>query len=109
MRWTEVQLEVPCALWPLWTNASLSHRCGKAKPMTAMLNRRTMVLAVTAMTLPITRFSALAQVDQKLTPDEARTLARDAWVFGMPLVYIDKQIDALTHTTKPDGHLAPIN
>jgi hypothetical protein len=32
-----------------------------------------------------------------LTPDEARTLARDAWVFGMPLVYIDLQIGQQTH------------
>src|SRR5262245_52581852 len=75
--------------------------------MTAMLNRRTILFAATAMTLPITRFSALAQSD--LTPDEARTLAREAWVFGMPLVYIEKQIDALTHVTKPEGHFAPIN
>ena len=75
--------------------------------MTAMLSRRTMLFAATAMTLPITRFSALAQSD--LTPDEARTLAREAWVFGMPLVYIEKQIDALTHVTKPEGHFAPIN
>src|SRR5262249_24000095 len=52
---------------------------------------------------------ALAQVDQKLTPDEARTLTRDAWVFGMPHVYIEKQIDALTYATKPEGHVAPIN
>ena len=70
--------------------------------MTAMLSRRTMLFAATAMTLPIIRFSALAQSD--LTPDEARTLAREAWVFGMPLVYIEKQIDALTHVTKPEGH-----
>jgi len=66
-----------------------------------------MLFAATAMTLPITRLSALAQSD--LTPDEARTLAREAWVFGMPLVYIEKQIDALTHVTKPEGHFAPIN
>src|SRR5262249_53556194 len=69
--------------------------------------RRTMLFAATAMTLPITRFSALAQID--LTPEEARTLARDAWVFGMPVVYIEKQIDTLTYATKPEGHVAPIN
>jgi len=68
----------------LLTDAPLSHQCGKEKPMTAMLNRRAMLLAATAMTLPITGFSALAQVDQKLTPDEARTLAvepqRKVWI-----------------------------
>ena len=77
--------------------------------MTAVLNRRTMLFAATATTLPITRFSAFAQVDQKLTPDEARTLARNAWVFGMPLVYIEKQLDTTSHVTKPQGPFAPIN
>src|SRR5262245_66673897 len=77
--------------------------------MTRVLDRRTMLLAATATVLPITKFSAFAQVAQKLTPDDARTLARDAWVFGMPLVYIEKQIDALTHVTKPEGHIATIN
>ena len=46
---------------------------------------------------------------QQLSPQEARTLAQEAWVFGMPLVYIEKQIDVLTHVTKPQGALAPIN
>ena len=72
-------------------------------------DRRAVLLAATATLIPIRSVSAFAQADQKLTADEARTLARDAWVFGMPLVYIEKQIDALTHTTKPEGHLAPIN
>src|SRR5215475_4916192 len=76
---------------------------------TPTFDRRTVVLATAATLLPIIKFSAFAQVDQKLTPDEARALARDAWVFGMPLVYIEKQIDALTHVTKADGHFAPIN
>jgi hypothetical protein len=44
-----------------------------------------------------------------LKPDEARSLAQEAWVFGMPLVYIEKQIDTVTHTSKPQGPLAPIN
>src|SRR5262245_66682494 len=74
-----------------------------------IFNRRKVLLAATWSLLPIRRFEAFAQADPKLTPDEARTLARDAWVFGMPLVYIEKQIDALTHVTKPEGHFAPIN
>ena len=40
---------------------------------------------------------------------EAGSIASDAWVFGMPLIYIDKQIDVQTHVSKPDGPLAPIN
>src|SRR5215831_13213935 len=77
--------------------------------VTRALDRRTALLAATATLLSIRSFPACGQADQKLTPDEARTLARDAWVFGMPLVYIEKQIDALTHVAKPEGHLAPIN
>ena len=78
--------------------------------MGQLLDRRTTLLAITATILPIERFSALAQgVDPGLKPDEARTLAQEAWVFGMPLVYIEKQIDTVTHTTKPLGPLAPIN
>ena len=77
--------------------------------MGPMLNRRTALLAMTASMLPVGTFSARAQVDPALKPDEARALAQEAWVFGMPLVYIEKQIDALTHVTKPQGPLAPIN
>ena len=50
-----------------------------------------------------------AQIDPALKPDEARAIAQDAWVFGMPLVYIEMQIDALTHVPKPQGAFAPIN
>src|SRR5262245_57686341 len=77
--------------------------------VTRTFDRRTVLLATAATLLPIRIFPAFAQADQSLTPDQARTLARDAWVFGMPLVYIEKQIDALTHVTKPEGHFAPIN
>jgi hypothetical protein len=77
--------------------------------MNPTFDRRSVLIGSTAMVLPFTGLSAFAQVDQKLTPDEARTLARDAWVFGMPLVYIEKQIDTLSYATKPEGHIAPIN
>jgi hypothetical protein len=77
--------------------------------MKSMLDRRTALLAISATMLPVSTFVARAQVDPALKPDEARALAQEAWVFGMPLVYIEKQIDALTHVTKPQGALAPIN
>ena len=79
------------------------------KLVTPTFDRRTVLLAATATLLPVLTVPTFAQTDQNLTPDQARTLARDAWVFGMPLVYIEKQIDALTHVTKPEGHFAPIN
>ncbi|MEN5070066.1 DUF1254 domain-containing protein [Stenotrophomonas sp. TWI1183] len=40
---------------------------------------------------------------------EAKVIARDAWVFGLPLVYIGTQTDVTTHVTKPDATRAPIN
>jgi len=33
-----------------------------------------------------------------ITPDEAKAIAKEAWIFGMPLVYIEIQID-----TAPGG------
>ena len=44
-----------------------------------------------------------------LTPGQAKALAEDAYVFGFPLVYIETQIDVLTHVTKPEGARSPIN
>ena len=40
---------------------------------------------------------------------QPRTLAREAYLFGLPLVYIDIQVDVLTHVVKPEGSRAPIN
>ena len=50
-----------------------------------------------------------AQTEKAMTPDEAKAIAQDAWLFGMPLVYIEIQIDALTHVSKLEGTRAPIN
>ena len=44
-----------------------------------------------------------------LTPGQAKALAEDAYVFGFPLVYIETQIEVLTHVTKPEGARSPIN
>ena len=44
-----------------------------------------------------------------ISADEAKAIAQDAWLFGMPLVYIDIQIDAITHVSKVDPAHAPIN
>ena len=44
-----------------------------------------------------------------LTPAEAKSLARDAYLFGMPLVFIEKQSDYQTHATKVEKTKAPVN
>jgi len=40
---------------------------------------------------------------QALTPAQASDLARDAWLFGMPLVMFEKQIDYSTYVTQAGG------
>ena len=78
-------------------------------------NRREMIvsLASTAVAPLLTSHAfvprAAAQASFKLSPQEAQALAQEAWVFGMPLVYIEKQIDLVTQVTKPEGPFAPIN
>ena len=44
-----------------------------------------------------------------IAPDEAKAIAQDAWIFGMPLVYIELQLDTSTHVSKADKGHAPIN
>lgn len=45
----------------------------------------------------------------KLTAAEAKELAKEAWLFGLPLVMFEKQFDYGTHVTKPEGSRAPVN
>jgi len=45
----------------------------------------------------------------KLTPAEAKAIARDGYIFGMPLVYIGIQADVQTNVSKPEGMQAPSN
>ena len=49
------------------------------------------------------------QQSAPIAPDEAKAIAQDAWIFGMPLVYIEIQIDTSTHVSKADKGRAPIN
>ncbi|WP_455206561.1 hypothetical protein, partial [Kaarinaea lacus] len=40
---------------------------------------------------------------------EATELAKEAWLFGLPLVMFEKQFDYGTYVTKPEGSRAPVN
>src|SRR5262245_38008409 len=44
-----------------------------------------------------------------LTPVDAKAIAQDGYVFGLPLVYIALQADVLTNVAKPEGGRAPFN
>jgi len=43
----------------------------------------------------------------KLTPDEAREIAQQAFVFGLPPVYLSLQADFLSNAPKPEAMRAP--
>ena len=49
------------------------------------------------------------QQPASISPDEAKAIAQEAWIFGMPVVYIEIQIDTVTHVSKVDQGHAPIN
>jgi hypothetical protein len=44
----------------------------------------------------------------QLSAVKAEALAREAYVFGFPLVYIEVQVDRSTAVTKPTGPLTPL-
>jgi hypothetical protein len=46
---------------------------------------------------------------EKLTPAEAKAIAQEGYVFGLPLVYIAQQADVMTNVAKPEGGRAPFN
>jgi hypothetical protein len=49
------------------------------------------------------------QPSDKLTPAEARAIAQEAYVFGLPLIYIAVNQDVLANVAKPEGGRAPLN
>ena len=46
---------------------------------------------------------------QEVSPTEAKAIAEEAYVFGLPLVYISVQADSLTNVPRPEGARAPFN
>ncbi len=51
----------------------------------------------------------IQKTHEAISVSEAGSLAQEAWIFGMPLVYIEIQIDTMTHTSRNDGAHAPMN
>lgn len=50
-----------------------------------------------------------ATAASKLTPAEVKSIARDGYIFGLPLVYIGLQADMQTNVAAPEGVQAPYN
>ncbi|MBF4491564.1 DUF1254 domain-containing protein [Flavobacterium sp. MR2016-29] len=44
-----------------------------------------------------------------LTTEQAKSLAKDAYLFGLPVVFFEKQVDFQSYTTKVTDKRAPIN
>jgi len=70
------------------------------KPITTSL-----AVALTA----VFALSVNAAPQDKLTPDEAKNLAKEAWLFGLPLVMFEKQFEYGTYAVKPEETRAPVN
>ena len=49
------------------------------------------------------------QQQTSISPDEAKAVAQDGYIFGLPPVYIGVQADMQTNVAKPEGGRAPFN
>jgi hypothetical protein len=50
-----------------------------------------------------------ASANDKVTPAEAKAIAQEGYIFGLPPVYIALQADVMTNVAKPEGGRAPFN
>lgn len=78
--------------------------------------RRQTIAGLTAATattvavgLPLGVKPVAANPSSKLSATKARELAKEAWLFGLPLVMFEKQFDYSTYATKPEKTRAPVN
>ncbi|MFC1834472.1 DUF1254 domain-containing protein [Thermodesulfobacteriota bacterium] len=62
-------------------------------------------LLILALIVPATDAGA----QNKLTPAEAKAIAKEGYLFGLPLVYIATQMDVQTNVAKPEPGRAPVN
>ena len=49
------------------------------------------------------------QQQMSISPDEAKAVAQEGYLFGLPPVYISVQADVQTNVAKPEGGRAPFN
>jgi hypothetical protein len=74
------------------------------------INLRFQILLI-VMTLLISACNTNKKEDSQtnLTQEEVKTLAKEAWLFGMPLVMFEIQFDYSSYVTKPSATRAPVN
>lgn len=68
-----------------------------------ILNAAALVIAV------LLSPSANIVAQSSLTPSEAKAIAEEGYIFGLPPVYIAREAEVLTNVSKPGGGRAPFN
>lgn len=71
---------------------------------------RSMLALVAAMLLYFNSGSLIrAQSDPSISTEDARTLAQEAWVFGLPLVFVDSLLKARANLPPESNRRIPVN
>jgi hypothetical protein len=71
--------------------------------------RFTALLIVMTLLLSACNASKKKDTQPNLNPEQAKTLAKEAWLFGMPLVMFEIQFDYSSYVTEPSATRAPVN
>src|SRR5262245_54402931 len=73
------------------------------------MRMRIILPAVALLAVGVLIGSPTTRADDKLTPAEAKAIAQDGYVCGLPPVYIALQADMMTNVAKPEAGRAPFN
>lgn len=67
------------------------------------------LIAAACLILSACNQQAVQKNQKVISVPEAKTLAKDAFLFGMPLVFVEMQFDFNSHATKAGSTKAPVN
>ncbi|WP_136806764.1 DUF1254 domain-containing protein [Desulfosediminicola flagellatus] len=70
---------------------------------------KTFIMSIVVAFTMVIALDSNAGAQDTIAPDVARNLATKAWVFGLPLVMFEKQVDYSTYVTEAGEARAPIN
>ena len=71
------------------------------------MKKSILISIVLLFTIGLSNISYSQQIE--LSPEQAKELAKDAFLFGLPAILIDIQFDFNSYVTKPEGTKAPVN
>ncbi|NME68853.1 DUF1254 domain-containing protein [Flammeovirga aprica] len=72
-----------------------------------MKNLNRIVLSFLSLLL-IIQSTFASNINDHITPEEAKSIAKDAYIFGLPVLLWEKQFQRITYTTSPKGLMAPM-